>query len=335
MNQIIEIHQMGNTWVTYNPFLFTAHHRDIFPSGNENLGPDVDLSNRTLGNDFQNIDNWNMYHGSQIPGFPHHPHRGFETVTIVEEGYADHFDSLGATGRFGNGDVQWMTAGKGVQHSEMFPLLNRQSENPLELFQIWLNLPKKNKMVHPEYKMLWNEKIPFVKTFDKLGKLSTVKIISGHYNNTQGIPSTANSWASEAKNHVQIWNITIEKDGEWTIPSSPNSVNKAIYFYAGSSIEIDGQTISVKHSIKIDPTQEIKVKAHANTKLLLLEGEPIHEPVAQHGPFVMNTQEEILSAFAEYRQTQFGGWPWDNMEKVHPRDQGRFAQFPDGTLEKP
>jgi len=277
-----------------------------------------------------------MYHGNKIPGFPHHPHRGFETITIVEEGFADHFDSLGATGRFGNGDVQWMTAGKGVQHSEMFPLLDQNKPNPLELFQIWLNLPKRNKMVDPEYKMLWNEEIPVIESKDKNGKSVSVKIISGDYNEVKGLDSTKNSWAFDEDNQVQIWNISIEEDGTWELPESSDTVNKAIYFYDGESILIEGRQLPVKHSIKLKPNESYTISAKGKgAKILLLQGQPINEPVAQHGPFVMNTQEEIMEAFAEYRRTNFGGWPWEGVELTHPNTTKRFAKFPDGNTISP
>ena len=112
-----------------------------------------------------------MYHGTEVPGFPQHPHRGFETVTLARRGFIDHSDSLGATARFGRGDVQWMTAGAGVVHSEMFPLIDRDQPNPVELFQIWLNLPSADKSVDPYFTMLWDESIPRLEVKDDHGRL--------------------------------------------------------------------------------------------------------------------------------------------------------------------
>jgi len=139
------------------------------------MGPAVSMKGRSLGDDFIIKDGWRMYHGKKVPDFPGHPHRGFETITVVRDGLVDHADSLGASGRYGEGDVQWMTAGKGVQHFEMFPLLKKEEENPMELFQIWLNLPKKNKMVEPHFKMLWGSKIPKLKHTDSAGKTTEVE----------------------------------------------------------------------------------------------------------------------------------------------------------------
>ena len=142
-DKIIEVKPLGFPWETQDPFLFCAHHRDEYPKGDDQMGLTADeLKGRNIGQDFTIKDGYRMYHGSHIPGFPYHPHRGFETITIIKEGFVDHADSLGAAGRFGAGDIQWMTAGKGIQHSEMFPLVNKIKENPLEIFQIWLNLQK-------------------------------------------------------------------------------------------------------------------------------------------------------------------------------------------------
>ena len=138
---IIQVGPLSNRWQTLDPFLFCVHHDDAYPAGNEALGPAASLAGRNIGQDFAGIDGWRMYHGTTVPGFPQHPHRGFETVTFVRRGFIDHSDSLGATARFGRGDVQWLTAGKGIVHSEMFPLLERDEPNTTELFQIWLNLP--------------------------------------------------------------------------------------------------------------------------------------------------------------------------------------------------
>src|SRR5689334_18537680 len=151
---------IGFQWPVRDPFLFCVHHDDHYPAGNEQLGPQASLAGREIGMDFAGKDGWRMYHGEVVPGFPQHPHRGFETVTIVRRGFIDHSDSLGATARFGGGDVQWLTAGKGISHCEMFPLVDPSGPNPVELFQIWLNLPRAHKMVEPHFAMLWNEQIP-------------------------------------------------------------------------------------------------------------------------------------------------------------------------------
>jgi redox-sensitive bicupin YhaK (pirin superfamily) len=157
-NPSLKIKPLGFPWDTLDPFLFCVYHADAYPRGNDFLGPASDLNGRNIGNDFELRDGWRMYHGHTVPGFPVHPHRGFETVTVVRRGIVDHSDSFGGAGRYGEGDIQWMTAGKGIQHAEMFPLLNSGEENPLELFQIWLNLPAAGKMVNPYYGMIW--KIP-------------------------------------------------------------------------------------------------------------------------------------------------------------------------------
>ena len=125
-------------WPTVDPFLFCVHHLDLYPEGNEHLGPVATLEARDLGMDFAGADGWRMYHGHVVPGFPQHPHRGFETVTFVRRGFIDHSDSLGAAARYGRGDVQWLTAGGGIVHSEMFPLVDEEADNPTELFQICL-----------------------------------------------------------------------------------------------------------------------------------------------------------------------------------------------------
>src|SRR3954469_3268547 len=146
MSRVVDVSPLSFPWQPLDPFLACMHHDDAYPAGNEKLGPNASLAGRRIGMDFDGKDGWNMYHGDVVPGFPSHPHRGFETVTIVREGLIDHADSLGAAARFGGGDVQWLTAGGGVVHAEMFPLLRRDAKNPLELFQIWLNLPAADKL---------------------------------------------------------------------------------------------------------------------------------------------------------------------------------------------
>jgi redox-sensitive bicupin YhaK (pirin superfamily) len=331
---ILAVERLGMPWQTQDPFLFSVHHLDQNPAGNDQLGPDASLAGRRIGADFGGKDGWSMYHGQHVPGFPHHPHRGFETITVVERGYADHTDSLGATGRFGQGDVQWMTAGKGVLHSEMFPLLDPEGPNTLELFQIWLNLPRKSKMVPPNYQMLWAEDIPVVTTTDSKGNQTSVKVIAGDYGAQSALPPPPHSWAAESDNQLAVWLIRMEAGAQWQLPAAGAGLNRALYIYQGDTVSVAGRKIENYHSVQLRSEEATDIVAgKAAVSMLLLQGRPINEPVVQHGPFVMNTPEEINMAFAEYRKTQFGGWPWPSDEHVHPRDKGRFALYPDGSQE--
>jgi len=329
MNKAIErIFPLGFPWETQDPFLFCVYHRDHYPKGNEAMGPAVSLKGRNLGNDFTLKDGWRMYHGHTIPGFPYHPHRGFETITIVNEGYCDHSDSLGAAGRFGEGDVQWMTAGRGVQHSEMFPLLKTAEENPLELFQIWLNLPKAQKFVDPHFKMLWHEEIPVVNTSG-----ISIKIIAGKFLKEHAPEPAPDSWAANPENEVAIWNIHMDPNANLKLPAISGEVNRSLYYYHGEYLDLEDQRLHPDQGAELAADQNMVVRnGPKKSDLLLLQGKPIGEPVSKYGPFVMNTEEEIQQAMQEYRLTQFGGWPWPHPDNVHGRDKGRFAKYPDGTL---
>lgn len=324
-NSPIDLH-----WPTQEPFLFCAHHLDRYPKGNKNLGlADKYFSGRQMGSDFIEKDGFRLYHGAEIPGFPVHPHRGFETITIVRRGFADHADSLGAAGRYGEGDVQWMTAGSGVQHSEMFPLLHQDKENTLELFQIWLNLPKKNKMVPPDFKMLWSEKIPRLKNEKR-----EVVLISGEFEGERYLEAPKNSWASDPSNNVNIFLVKLPPGGEFKYQGK-KGVNRSLYLFEGDGLKINGAVITGKRALFLDSEQELVVTSIGVTEFLFLEAKPIGEPVVQRGPFVMNTQEEILKTIHDYQRTEFGGWKWARPDMIHGPGTGRFAKYPDGKVEKP
>ena len=334
MNPILNTKPLGFQWETSDPFLFCVHHEDAFPNGNEQMGPDAKyLNGRHMGDDFIIKDGFRMYHGKSVPGFPGHPHRGFETITVVRKGIVDHADSMGAAGRYGNGDVQWMTAGKGVQHSEMFPLVHADKENTMELFQIWLNLPKRNKMVEPHFKMFWRESIPNQVNIDSSNKKTTIEVIAGKLENAEAPTPPPNSWAADSVNEVAVWNIKMEAGATFILPKASLGTNRTIYFYEGTEIIVAGTIIKNYNAIELKADLEVEIKAAEETSILMLQGKPIGEPVMQYGPFVMNTKQEINSAFEDYHKTQFGGWPWPKYDQVHEREKTRFAKYADGKLE--
>ena len=291
---ILAVAPLAFPWQTKDPFLVCVHHVDLYPQGNDRLGPAASLEGRNIGQDFAGKDGWRMYHGDVVPGFPQHPHRGFETVTFVREGFIDHSDSLGATARFGRGDVQWLTAGAGIVHSEMFPLLKPDASNRLELFQIWVNLPAQSKFAAP-----------------------------------------ADSWAANPDAELAIWLITLEPGAKWTPPAAKGArTARTLYFFVGGKLEIEGRVLTNHSAIEVAAGRAVTLTApEGKVEVLLMQGRPIGEPVAQYGPFVMNTRAELEQAFYDYQRTQFGGWPFPANDPVHPPDRGRFARHADGRVE--
>jgi len=216
-----------------------------------------------------------------IAGFPPHPHRGFETVTYMINGKFTHKDTAGNEGILSDGGVQWMTAGKGVIHSEM----PKQTEGLMRGFQLWLNLPKKKKMIAPAYHDIQADQIPSVPL-----KNGEVKVISGQYHSTvgPGRPHTG----------VLYLDVHLNKKGNISIPIK-NGWNGFIYVYEGkvsANIDVAKGTLAV---VETDGSFECESKTH-DTKFILVAGDPIGEPVARGGPFVMNTKAEVMQAFEDY-----------------------------------
>jgi redox-sensitive bicupin YhaK (pirin superfamily) len=327
---ILELVELGFPWPGLDPFIFTVHHVDHYPAGNDDLGPAASLGGREIGVDFSYLDGWSMYHGDVVPGFPQHPHRGFETVTVVRRGYVDHSDSLGATARYGQGDVQWLTTGGGIMHAEMFPLLDPEGPNPMELFQIWLNLPPESKMVPAYFGMLWGEDIPAIAPSPGV----IVEVVAGAIDGHRPPSPPPDSWGSRQGSHLAIWHIRLDPDSRWELPTAPAGANRMLHCVQGDDVRIGPTRFGQKTGVRLRPEVSMTLENHGEpAALLLLQGMPIGAPVFQLGPFVMNSAEELRQAVDDYHRTQFGGWPWSRRDPVHDRDQGRFAIHADGRVE--
>lgn len=326
--ELLEVFSFELHLPTQDPFLFCAHHLDFYPKGDGNLKPSVSLAGRNLGNDFIPKDGWRMYHGLAVPGFPVHPHRGFETITIVEKGFVDHSDSYGGKARYGEGDVQWMTAGRGIQHAEMFPLLNVDKPNTLELFQIWLNLPANNKLVVPEFKVHDASKIPKLEILDSQNKRVNVKLITGHFAGYTVNLANSDSWANLPDNEVLILLITLEPCAQFFIYENDNFVTRSLYFYEGETCQINSHKITKGQGAFLDYKSPIQiVNGNQMGKILFLQGKPIQEPIVNYGPFVMNTKEEIIQAISDYQNQKFGKWNFPSLEPTHGT-KGKFVEYP-------
>ncbi len=223
-----------------------------------------------------------------------HPHKGFETVTIAYKGSVAHYDSTGNSGVINPGDVQWMTAGAGILHKEFHETEFSKKGGPFEMVQLWVNLPKKDKLTPAKYQALEAAKINKAVLENKGG---IVKIIAGNFNGAKG---SANTFTE-----MNVLDIRLNAGGELAT-SIPEKHNTSILVIDGNA-EVNGQKV-IKHQFVLfkNEGEIISIKTNTESILLLLSGEPINEPIAQYGPFVMNTQQELQEAIQEFESGKFG-----------------------------
>ena len=229
--------------------------------------------------------------GDYIAGFPEHPHRGFETITYMLKGSMRHRDSAGHEGLITDGGVQWMTAGRGVVHSEM----PEQNEGLMEGFQLWLNLPASDKMVEPWYRDIPLEEVPRITLDDGV----TVQVIAGSTHGVDGAVQRA---------HTEPLYLDLEiPEGVTFEQPIPAGHNAFVYVFRGEAV-VEGKGVGSGRMAILDNApgaDGVRIKAVANTRLLVLAGRPLNEPLAQYGPFVMNTQAELQQAVEDFRAGKF------------------------------
>lgn len=223
-----------------------------------------------------------------------HPHRGFETVTISYHGKVAHHDSAGNSGVISEGDVQWMTAASGVLHKEYHEKEFSRAGGPFQMVQLWINLPAKDKMSKPGYQTLENRNIPkYVLPEDK----GVVEVIAGEFKNVKGAAHTFTA--------LHMYNLKLKKGAEINF-NLPSTYNTGLLVVDGSA-SVNNQSAKVDHFVLFkNEGEEIQLKAESDVVLLLLSGEPINEPIAAYGPFVMNSKAELMEAYEDYNKGKFG-----------------------------
>lgn len=236
-------------------------------------------------------------------GVGEHPHRGFETVTIVYSGEVEHRDSAGGGGIIHDNDVQWMTAASGLVHEEFHGKNFAKSGGPFEMAQLWVNLPAKYKMVQPRYQSILTDKIPHV----QLSDAGYMRIISGEYENIKG-PALTYS-------RIQLWDMRLRKDHHLHLNLTAGDT-VAIYVLNGELETQDGQKIETHDVALFSPEgTHLELKINEDSKVLFLGGENLNEPIVGYGPFVMNTKEEIIKAFDDFKAGKMG-----SLQKIEGSD---------------
>ncbi len=233
--------------------------------------------------------------GQPRRGVGPHPHRGFETVTIVYKGEVAHRDSTGQGGVIGEGDVQWMTAGSGILHEEYHSEQFSAEGGPMQMVQLWVNLPAKDKMTTPGYQAIQNADIPVRALPDVAGQ---VRVIAGTYADAKGPAHTHTP--------MSVWDIQLAADKRVSLPQQGGWSASLLVMQGEISVNEAANAQSPQMIVLSRDGEQIDITARSDARILLLAGEPINEPVAGYGPFVMNTQQEIRQAMTDFNNGKFG-----------------------------
>ena len=318
-------------WDTEDPFIFVSHHEDDYPHGNRQMAPPLqEISGRDLGRDYEKRFGFRMYNGKVVPGFPMHAHWGYETVTLAQLGFVDHFDSEKREGRFGNGDIQWVSASSKYMHDEMYPLVDQDGRNPNDITQIMINLPLASKNRGNQVSTVWSGDVPVV-----TGNGAEVKVVCGRFGGHDVRSPNSNSWADGSR-WVRILRMELEPGATLSVDAAPAEANRNVYMVSGDKTDVCGTEMAPYLRATVRPDIDmVMTNGESRAVLWLLEGEPIGEKQASFGPVYLGSTDEVRSAMEDIRRNEYSEWPFDVVDKVHLDDCGRFLRNPDGSEERP
>ena len=334
---VIKFQPLSMHWDTEDPFIFASHHSDEYPAGNAQQAPPLEMiRGRNLGRDYEKRFGFRMYNGKVVPGFPLHAHMGYEVVSIAEKGFIDHFDSLGNKGRYGFGDIQWLSAGTRYHHCEMYPLAFSDKDNPNDITQIMINLPKTYRTSKPRFEMMWSESVPLVKGKDEKGKDLSVKVIVGKWGEARSVSPIQHSWAADPKGNVRILKIVLSPGARVQMSRVASGINRNLYFTKGGRISMGDVDYGVETRLKLVTDRDFHIiNGEEESEIWLLEGSPIGEKYYSFGPVIANDEKSVRSAMNEIRENEIKDWRWGIVDKTNPPGTKRFVEYSDGTVERP
>lgn len=317
-------------WDIDDPFIFASHHFDLYPVGNERQAPPKEeVDRKDLGNDYYKLFGYRLYTSKMTPGFQLHSHWGYETITLVPQGYVDHFDSLGNQGRYGYGDMQWITAGGRYHHCEMYPLVHQDRKNPQLVTQIMINLPLSEKDTSPEVHTVWKEDLT---EFEENGCKFT--LLAGTFAGRTATVPSKRSWAANPAHHVTILRVLMAPGTSFTLGKT-EAVNRNIYLTEGGAT-VAGKAYKPSTRLKLKPDCEVEiVMGDTESEVWLLEGDPIGEKQSRWGPVILGTDAEVRKAVNIIRQKEMDEWQWDFVNQKQPLGTERFYRSADGSESRP
>lgn len=322
---------LGMHWDTEDPFIFVSHHEDDYPRGNRQQAPPLnEISGRNLGRDYQLRLGYRMYHGKVVPGFPMHAHWGYETLTVPEKGYIDHFDTERIEGRFGFGDAQWVSASSKYEHCEMYPLANQEDRNPNDITQIMINLPLEMKNKGNRVSTVWKEDVSVVH-----GDGWDAEVFCGDFGGASAESPNTVSYAKRI-NGVRIIRFALSPGSTVPIDAAADGASRNLYFISGKDAEILGEKVGFYNRLKFSHMGGFDIRNGEEPSVMwLLEGRPIKQRMSSFGPVTLGDLKEVRKGMGEIRRNEFLEWPWDIIDKAQPLGTERFIRYPDGTEIRP